>query len=199
MFENFVDENGEIKDKSWIKWVHPRVPDEDGTERETAREELEAMNHCKPCTSVSGCYFLRTKAPHAKNYDGEAGLLHPHCDCEMKRIPKPIDEVEAICRIEKFTGYIFSDKYISNGKMKLFHNLGFDISDSEYLKHEYETQAKEKYLNGDYVLQKLDKNGQRINITIYVNSKTTKNIEIISGWKVHPLGKIMCATPYGDR
>ena len=46
-------------------------------------------------------------------------------------------------------------------------------------------------LNGDYVLQKLDENGQRINITIYVNSKTKKNIEIISGWKVHPLGKIM--------
>ena len=60
-------------------------------------------------------------------------------------------------------------------------------------------QAKEKYLNGDYILHKLDNYGQNIDIAIHLNSKTTKNIEIISGWKVHPLGKIMCATPYGGK
>ena len=186
MFENFVDENGEIKDKSWIKWVHPQVPDEDGEKREKVRNRLEEINHCKPCTSLSGCYFIRTKAPHAKNYDGEAGLLHPHCDCEIKRIPKPIDEVEAICRIEKFTGYIFSEKYISNGKMKLFHNLGFDISDSEYLKHEYETQAKEKYLGIPFVITNYFCGNKSVFAALNSHQRTLSTISVVCLAKTVP-------------
>lgn len=65
--------------------------------------------------------------------------------------------------------------------------------DSEYLKSEYEKQAEEQYLKGNYILGKLDRYGQRITITIYLRN----GVKMQSGWLVHPLGLITCTTPLG--
>lgn len=196
LFDNFVYKNGEIVDIGFVKWVHWAIPDEEGEERESKRENMEELGHCKPCTALSGCYFVKSKLPN-KKAKGD-GLLHPHCDCKLQNLAN--STVKAYCPIEKFTEYIFSDKkkYIVNGKNKLFKILGFNKSDSEYLKMEFDAQAKQKYLNGDYEIGKLDDYGQRINITITVDSSTRKNIKFISGWMVHPLGLITCTTPLAD-
>ena len=67
------------------------------------------------------------------------------------------------------------------------------------MKDEYESQAKKKYLNGDYIIRGLDPEyGQDINIVIELTSPTDKAVNIISGWKVHPLGLITCNTPLAD-
>lgn len=173
------------------------VPEKEGKEREDARVDLEQLGHCKECSVLSGCYFVKSKLPK-KIVEGD-GLLHPHCDCKLNGIAKPNGKITAVCPIEKFTEYIFSnkEKYISNGKIRLFRDLGFTKEDSEYLKIEFDIQAKQKYLNGDYEIGKLDEYGQRISITITVNSATKKNIKLVTGWMVHPLGKITCNTPLG--
>lgn len=106
---------------------------------------------------------------------------------------KPYNEGKANCDIRKFTEYIFSEKYKDNGKIKLFGLLGLLKEDSEYLKIEYEKQAQEQYLKGNYILGKLDRYGQRITITINLQN----GAEIQSGWPVHPLGVITCTTPLG--
>ena len=114
-----------------------------------------------------------------------------------KTISKPKNESRATCDIRKFTEYIFDERYSNKGKNKLFALLGFLKEDSAYLQSEYEKQAKEKYTNGDYILGKLDKYGQRINITINVSTATHTGITLVSGWLVHPLGLITCTTPLG--
>ena len=48
----------------------------------------------------------------------------------------------------------------------MFKKLGFTKDDSIYLKNEYEIQALKNYCNGQYSLNRLDSQGQRINITI---------------------------------
>ena len=184
-----------IVDGRWVKWFHFQVPDKEGKEREGRRNDLESKGHCKPCTALSGCYFLRRKLPK-KKADG-AGLLHPNCDCGLEPIPKAAREITAVCPIEKFTEYIFGEKYRSNGKMDLFLSLGFSFEDSEYLKAEFEKQAREKYLSGDYEFGKLNNFGQRITMAITVDSKTRKGIKFGTGWMIHPLGKIVCTTPQG--
>lgn len=193
IFDNVVYENGQIVDKSWVKWLHWGVPDEEGEERNTVRDHLETLGHCKPCTVLSGCYFVRSKLPKTEG----GGLLHPKCDCRLNKIVKPSGKIEAVCPIKKFTEYIFSEKYAYNGKMELFKALGFKKEDSEYLKREFDRQAKQKYLNGEYELGRLNEHGQRISITITVDSRTRKGIKLITGWMVHPLGKIICTTPLG--
>lgn len=106
------------------------------------RLDLEQLGHCKECSVLSGCYFVKSRLSK-KKAEGD-GLLHPHCDCKLNGIAKSNGKVTAICPIEKFTEYIFSDKekYISNGKIQLFKGLGFSKTDSEYLKREFDIQAK---------------------------------------------------------
>ena len=194
IFDEFIYKNGEIVDNRWVKWYHFGVPDKEGEERTEIRNDLEIMNHCKPCSALSGCYFVKSKLPKKKG-EGD-GLLHSHCDCKLISIAKPITIITH-CPIEKFSGYIFSEEYIFNGKKKLFEKLGFSKKDSFYLKTEYVRQAKEKYLNGDYEIGKLDKHGQRISITITLNTSFKANINLITGWMIHPLGTIICTTPLG--
>ena len=155
--------------------------------------------HCLYCTALFGCCFARNQMP--TNYVSNDGLLHPHCHCFTEEISNWIvnNTYEAVCPITKFTDYIFSEKYISNGKKKLFEILGYTIADSYKLKWEYEKQAREKYINGDYTLQNLDIHGQNINIIIELTNKNGKAIQFISGWKVYPNGLINCNTPLGDK
>ena len=195
IFDNFIYKDGEIVDNSWVKWFHWGIPDEEGATRDKARDWLKGLGHCSPCTVLSGCYFVKSKLPE-KLAEGN-GLLHPNCDCSLKNISTPI--ISVYCAIGKFSGYVFSEKYVDNGKKELFESLGYTIEDSEWLKAEYERQAKQKYLNGDYIIRGLDPQyGQNINIIIELTTPTGRNVQFISGWKVHPLGMITCNTPLAD-
>lgn len=89
-------------------------------------------------------------------------------------------------------------KHSANGKMKLFLGWGFSILDSEMLKQEFEKQALESYIKGNYTLGLLNEQGQHIDILIKLKRKDKDQIvTFISGWMVEPDGKIRCATPYG--
>lgn len=188
-FKSFIMTIGAKPKGGWVKWLHFSVPDDEGSDRDKARKKLELLNHCKVCTGLSGCFFPASNMPlHPQ---------HPNCDCVLLSIATPVEKAEAYCAIEKFTGYIFSDKYSSNGKGVLFRLLGFTIGDSEYLKEEFERQAKEKYLSGDYILGNLDEHGQRITVSVSLQSKTRGDIIIKTGWMIHTLGRIACTTPYG--
>ena len=78
----------------------------------------------------------------------------------------------------------------------MFLNLGYGIEDSEFLKSEFEEQARKKYLNGDYSLNFLDKYGQRITISITLKNLDNNDTIFKTGWMVHPLGFITCSTPF---
>lgn len=174
----------------WVKWRHFGVPDEEGEARERARADAEDNKHCKVCTVLSGDYFPSFNMPLYPQ--------HPHCDCMLLSISKPTSQAVANCALEKFTGYVFGEKYKDNGKIKLFKDLGFTVEDSEYLKSEFEKQAKQKYINGNYVLGRLNEYGQRITIDIKLKSPTKDDIILRTGWMIRPLGYITCNTPLGD-
>jgi len=169
------DSNGEFIIHSWEEWKHISG----------------GILHCPICLSLHECWFNTLKKPESP--------LHEKCHCITKHISKPIPYVnaKAECDIKKFTDYIFSDKYAWNGKRTLFENLGFTKEDSYYLKEEYEKQAVIKYTESQYKLQKLNWNGQRINIDIEF-IKNGRSIKFTSGWMVRPKGKITINTPLGD-
>ena len=177
---------------NWAKWYHEGIPDGPADVRENERKKAKTQGHCLKCTAMSGCYFIDgTKTfpmyPH-----------HPHCHCEKQHISP--QTVTANCRIEKFKGYIFAEKYAYKGKKALFEDkYGYTIDDSDYLKKEYDRQAKEKYMSGDYVLGKLDEEGQRITIDVILKTPLKGTATVKSGWMVRPNGLITCNTPLGDR
>ena len=198
MFEDFELQNGEITNKGFVRWEHPGVPNSSDVLRWIIRMLMMAFGHCLKCTALSGCYFAMDKVPRAKNKTD--GLLHNNCDCYLVSVPKRnlYSIIEAYCPIEKFTEYIFSNKY-KNGKRELFELLGFNKDDSGFLRWEYERQAKEKFLNGDYTLGNLDMFGQNINIIITLKNRAGREVEFKSGWKVQSEGLLSCNTPLGGR
>ncbi len=172
---------------NWAKWEHYGIPDFPEEKRKTTRDEYAEYGHCKECTAMSGCYFI----------DGEKTFPtyphHPHCHCEKS--PDNPNSVIAFCNLDKFTAYAF--KNIE--KAPWMKDMDFDISQSEYLKNEFEKQAKEKYVSGDYEITRLNEQGQRINIKIEVKNMRGKTKYFISGWMVRPYGLITCNTPFGDK
>jgi len=196
VFENYKEVNGIIKDIGWIEWVHPGIPNSPEITRWIARIFAMIFGHCLNCTALSGCYFAKFNMPGTGSE-----MLHPQCHCQTSEISLQIlkQKVCAICPIEKFTNYIFSNNYIQNGKKKLFETLGFKLEDSYFLKQQYENQATQKYMNGDYVLKSLDMYGQNINITIDLIGKNGRIVQFVSGWKVYPEGLLNCNTPLGGK
>ena len=77
-------------------------------------------------------------------------------------------------------------------KKELFESFGYNINDSYFLQHEFQKQAKEHYVKGNYELKGLDFNGQRIAVPISINGKN-----FYTGWMVYPNGYIKNTTPFG--
>ena len=125
---------------------------------------------------------------------------HPYCHCTLEAIDYAIvlANVTVDSKYSKFDVYLFNTegKYNYN-KAKLFWDWGYDVEDIPWMKAEWERQAYEKYLAGDYKLNLLDEWGQRINIRIEIPRKDTGEIvSFMSGWMVYPNGRLQLATPY---
>ncbi len=164
---------------NWIKWLHRNLSE----------------NHCEECLKLDGDYFLKEKAPKHPHH------LYCHCVLEPISYDTVLKNAKAESSINKYVNYLFSPEYCEkNGKNGLFMDWGFTIDDSEYLLKENENQALEKYINGDYILGRLDKYGQRINIKCSIPRKDTKETATYTtAWMVCPNGKIRLITPYGGK
>ena len=44
IFDNFIYKDGKIVDNNWVKWFHWGVPDEEGKEREEARQRKDKVS-----------------------------------------------------------------------------------------------------------------------------------------------------------
>lgn len=189
-----ADLANKISDVQWVKWVHPYTMPAKTAFQKKMNVIVENIIpfikpvHCAKCLNMNGCCFTEDKCPEAP--------LHDNCHCKVKSINNITVTTE--CPIEKFTGYIFSDNHINNGKREMFERWGFTISDSAMLKAELEKQAYNAYLLGEYELKKLSKYGQTINITVKLTRKNGNIVTFTTGWLVYPDGKIINATPYGD-
>lgn len=170
-----IDNNGEIKINQWIEWKHIST----------------GIAHCPTCLALDKCWFNNSLKPQLPQ--------HEKCHCTTTQISKPLADVNALatCDISKFKDYIFADKYAWNGKRDLFERLGYTINDSEYLQKEYIDQAIKNYCDSKYTLDKLDNQGQRINIDIEL-IRNGRKIIFSSGWMVRPKGSITNNTPLAN-
>mgnify|MGYP000982995506 CR=1 FL=1 len=138
------------------------------------------------CTSLDGCYFLESNMPKQPQHD--------NCDCKKLQISVSFVKTKAFseCSIEKFLGYVFTDDEKSKGKKSLFESWGYTKENAYELQKEYQNQALKEYLNGNYILKDLDRNGQRLAIGINL-----KGNSFYAGWMVDVEGKIRNTTPFG--
>ncbi|MEG1751896.1 MAG: hypothetical protein RR140_02260 [Clostridia bacterium] len=185
-FENYKEVNGKIIDTGWIEWDHFLVPNKPEWLRIIFRNLVALFGHCMNCTSLDGCYLVAGNMPKQP--------LHERCDCTTKPISGNLVKIKAkaTCDIRKFTEYVFKNIKNSKGKNKIFYDLGYNIEDSTLLQAEYCKQALAQYLDGKYILKNLDRNGQRLAITISLNGTS-----FYSGWMLYHEGQIKNTTPFG--
>lgn len=181
-----------FESSEWVKWVHEGTqPAYSHAEKTTniAFSMLSLGKHCSICLNLNGCCFPKNNMP---TYP-----LHPNCHCRVERICRV--RAKAICDISKFENYIFHPTK-NEGKKALFESWGYGIIDSNWLQEEFIRQAQEKYANGDFILGKLDKYGQRISIEIILPRKDKiGSVSFMSGWMVYPVGVIINTTPLGGK
>ena len=188
IFDNLMEVGGTIINAQWIEWFHWGVPNELGDERERSQIRLAIWRHCRNCTALDGCYFSIFNLPKFP--------AHQNCDCEILLLSKDklLKNIDATCKIEKFSDYIFGTLGKENGKFDLFTSWGYTKDDAIRLAGEFSRQGAEKYVRGDYKLRQNGEHGQLIAIMIELGGKV-----FYSGWMVEPEGKIRLVTPFAGR
>ena len=132
-------------------------------------------------------------------------MLPQHDYCHCTAVPKSTRIVQsqavAASAYEKFAKYALDPTNSKNkGKAQMFESWGYTAADSEWMMAEYQRQAKEKYIAGDYVLGVLNMHGQRISVQITLPRKNgSGTVTFITGWMVETNGKIRLVTPYGGK
>ncbi len=163
----------------WNKWIHKNL----------------SNNHCEVCLKLDECWFKKDKTPKWPH--------HPFCHCILKDVS--YDDVlfksSANSAYSKFDPFLFNTQQAySHNKEKLFKEWGYTVADAMWLKNEIEKQCLEKYISGDYILGKLNHDGQRISIRVEIPRKdNSQKVTFLTGWMVYPNGHIQMTTPYGGK
>ena len=161
----------------WVQWMH----------------HSEGKTHCDECMKLDGCFFLQNKhlpCPH-----------HPYCHCTLEPVDYSVVlmNAEAHSEYSKYDPYLFDlENFYRHGKDLAFEKWGHTLKDADWLQKELERQAIEKYLSGEYMLGKLDRNGQRASIRVAIPRRDKEgSVSFITGWMIMPNGKLKLNTPYG--
>lgn len=161
----------------WVQWMH----------------HSEGKMHCDECMKLDGCFFLQNKhlpCPH-----------HPYCHCTLEPVDYSVVlmNAEAHSEYSKYDPYLFDpENFYRHGKDLAFEKWGHTLKDADWLQKELERQAIEKYLSGEYMLGKLDRNGQRASIRVAIPRRDKEgSVSFITGWMIMPNGKLKLNTPYG--
>ena len=108
--------------------------------------QLQGKTHCEECLMLDGCLFLESKTPPCPH--------HPNCHCILEPVDYTIVLMSACAYSDyrKFDPYLFhTDGGHPHNKERLFKEWGYSAEDSSWLKNEFEKQALEKYLTGNYI------------------------------------------------
>ena len=163
----------------WVVWKHRSL----------------SNKHCEVCLKLDRCWFAKQNTPPWPQH------FLCHCVLEKLSYTDVLTKSSAVCSYSKFDPYLFDVQgEYRHGKGALFESWGYTVEDSQYLKEEFEKQALQKYISGDYQLGVLNKHGQRISIRIEIKNKKNGGwVSFITGWLVKPNGQITLNTPYGGK
>ena len=90
---------------------------------------------------------------------------------------------EAHSEYSKYDPYLFDpENFYRHRKDLAFEKWGHTLKDADWLQKELERQAIEKYLSGEYMLGKLDRNGQRASIRVAIPRRDKEgSVSFITG------------------
>lgn len=145
----------------------------------------EKTGTCVLCVALNDTVFRN---------DNKPVYYHPNCKCKIKKYN--LNDVRLDFPMSKINGYLFKDK----AKRALMESMGYDLSYAEFVYEIIAENAKRKFLSGDYKLETLNCNGQKINIVLELEGQKDKKGRLYrfnTGWTVYPKGCLHNNTPFG--
>ncbi|MBQ9103523.1 MAG: hypothetical protein IJY57_00320 [Clostridia bacterium] len=145
----------------------------------------DTTNTCALCVALNDTVFKNNNKPE---------YYHRNCKCQNTKYE--LTTVKLDFPISKITKYLFQDK----SKKELMKNMGYDISDADFIYKIIADNAKDKFLKGDYLLGVLNCNGQKVNIILELYGKKDKKNKLYrfkTGWTAYPNGCLHNNTPFG--
>ncbi len=143
----------------------------------------ELTNTCEICVALNKTVFKSNNSPT---------YTHPHCKCIQ--IPTTLSSPSLIFDMRKITDYLFIDK----SKSRMIKSMGFYPEDAQFLYDYVSLNVTKEFVNGNYILKNLNKNGQHFQINYNINGKrdhSNETFQCYAGCIAYPNGKIKIATP----
>lgn len=178
-YTNQAKKESYIAIQPWVEWKHVTM----------------GKTHCPTCLKLDKCWFVKANMPKIPQHE------RCHCKADPKSTRTVLREAKADSAYSKYDPYLFNTTGMyHHTKEVLFRSWGYTVSDALWLKNEIERQGLKKYKEGNYILNKLDHNGQRINIIVTIPRKDSSGmVTFTTGWIVYPSGHIQLVTPYADK
>lgn len=140
-------------------------------------------NTCALCVALNKTVFKNDNKPE---------YIHPNCKCKNESYN--LTTVTFDFPMGKLDRYLF----VKEDKTAMMRSMGYTIDDCNELHDLIQTEVEKKFLNGEYILQKLNENGQHFTIQTELIGKRDHVGEVFNchiGCVAWPFGKIKIATP----
>lgn len=142
----------------------------------------ETTNTCELCVALNRTVFQNNNKPE---------YTHPNCKCEQ--VPTSLDEPELDFRYAKMI-------YLFDKKGDWMRSMGYVEEDGADLYRIISENAKKQFMQGNYILDRLNQHGQRVDIILVLPGKRDKQrmtYRVKTGWTAFPNGKLHNNTPIG--
>ena len=138
---------------------------------------------CALCVALNKTVFKNNNKPD---------YTHPHCRCIQLKYE--LTDVTEDIPFEKISDYLFVDE----DKSAMMRSMGYSDNNAEYLYDLLSRTVKYEFLNGNYKLKKLNKNGQHFEINFKlsgIKDHIGEEFDCHIGCIAWPYGIIKVATP----
>ena len=140
-------------------------------------------NTCVECVALNKTVFLNNNKPE---------FTHPKCKC--KNVPYKLKKITLDFSMKKIIEYLFVDP----DKKAMMETMGYLPEDSQEVYDFLSKEVIDSFRQGNYMLQNLDKYGQRFRIFVNLIGKRHRQGQIYkvhAGCVAYPSAKIKIATP----
>ncbi|MDD4275786.1 MAG: hypothetical protein WC942_08480 [Clostridia bacterium] len=145
----------------------------------------ESTNSCALCVALNDTVFKSNNKP-----------LYYHVYCKCRNLSYNLQNVVLDFPMKKITEYLF----VNPSKKMLMESMAYTIEDAQEIYDKISNYTKQQFLLGNYTLEDLGVNGQKLNIVINLygrNEKFNKVYNFYTGWMAYPNGKLHNNTPFG--
>ena len=119
----------------------------------------ESTNSCALCVALNDTVFKNNNKP-----------LYYHVYCKCRNLSRNLQNIVLDFPMRKITEYLF----VNPSKKMLVESMGYTIADAQEIYDKISNYTKQQFLLGNYIVEDLGVNGQKLKIKINLYGRNEK-------------------------